>query len=336
MAPRELHTVLSTVAWEQPEIDVLRELCQPAEFIQCKADDKASIQNALKSANIAILASDIESYMLDAPRLAWIHCDHAGLNKSARPEVLENSFVVTSSAGRSAPVLAQHGFFFAMALAYDTRSLLERQTERAWEKGREDFRLRGALWGRKLGILGYGNTAQEMAKLGHAFGMHVTVLRRKKPKMERETPIDVDIMLSDEEGATVEALLDCDVIMIACSLTDRTHHLFGAKEFTRMKPSSVIINMGRGPIVDEEALLHALTTGQIAGAGLDVFEVEPLPKKSQLWDLPNVYITPHSTPGMPNRTGRSIEIISENIRRFKAGKPMLNELHRDDVYTKKS
>jgi phosphoglycerate dehydrogenase-like enzyme len=122
--------------------------------------------------------------------------------------------------------------------------------------------------------------------------------------------------------------------MLAASLTDSTHHLFGDREFKLMKTSSIIVNIGRGSLIDENALVAALSAGEIAGAGLDVFEIEPLPAGSPLWGLPNVLITPHSTPGMPNRTERSIQIICDNIRRFRNGEPMLNQLRRDDVYTK--
>ncbi|KAH8746923.1 hypothetical protein F5883DRAFT_622651 [Diaporthe sp. PMI_573] len=337
----EIHTVLSTVAWRPEEVAIIRHECRPAEFIHCDADDAEAVRAALARAQVAILQGDLPEGALEgAPHLAWVHCDHAGLDKTARPEVLLSNppgrrspwpLVVTSSAGRSAPALAQHAFFFALSLAYGARHLMALQDAREWHAGREGLRLRGALWGRTLGILGFGHTGREMAALGRAFGMRVTVLRRKGGGV---VCTDVDVMLSTEAGDGVGRLLGCDVVMIAAGLTDQTHHLFGADEFRRMKPSSVLINMGRGAVVDEAALVEALRTGQIAGAGLDVFENEPLPRESPLWGLPNVMITPHSTPGMPDRTGRSIEIICENIRRFRAGQTMLNVLERGDLYTK--
>jgi phosphoglycerate dehydrogenase-like enzyme len=141
-------------------------------------------------------------------------------------------------------------------------------------------------------------------------------------------------MLSAAAGNGIDSLLDCDVIMLAAGLSDETHHLFGADQFRRMKTTAIMINMSRGSLIDENALTVALLAGEIAGAGLDVFETEPLPKDSPLWDLPNVYITPHSTPQMPDRTGRSIQIICENVKRYRAGQTMLNLLEERDVYTK--
>ncbi|KAJ4177010.1 hypothetical protein NW755_014097 [Fusarium falciforme] len=327
--------VLCTVSWEPQQVDILRRAFYPAEFVYCYKDDAQAIRAALSRAQVAILAGDIPPDMLsNAPHLVWVHCDHAGLNKSARPEVFDRGLVVTSSAGRSAPALAQHAFFFALSLAYKSRDLLARQAAHEWHQGREELRLGGALWGRRLGILGFGHTAKEMASLGRAFGMHVTVLRRKKAGGDMEvTAATVDTMLSVEAGDGIEGLLSCDVVMLAAGLTDQTHHIFGAEQFRQMKPSSIIINMGRGALIDEEALADALKGGQIAGAGLDVFEVEPLPKESPLWDLENVLITPHSTPGMPDRTARSVGVVCENIKRFKAQEPLLNTLDRSDVYT---
>ncbi|KAM5349145.1 hypothetical protein ACJ41O_008968 [Fusarium nematophilum] len=329
------HVVLSTVQWEPQEIDIIREAFKPAVVIQCHKDDDNAISGTLARAQVAVLAGDIGPDMLsNAPNLTWIHCDHAGLNKSARPEVFDRGLVVTSSAGRSAPALAHHAFFFALSLRYDSKSLLQRQMTRQWHQGRDELRLRGALWGQRLGILGFGNTGKEMASLGRAFGMHITVLRRRRQSGGSGLPACVDVMLSTEAGDSVEGLLGCDVVMLAAGLTDQTHHLFGAAQFKQMGPSSVIINMGRGSLIDEGALVAALKAGEIAGAGLDVFEVEPLPEQSPLWELPNVLITPHSTPGMPDRTARSIHIICENIRRFRNYEPLLNTLEQDDVYTK--
>src|SRR6185369_4321666 len=110
-------------------------------------------------------------------------------------------------------------------------------------------------------------------------------------------------------------LRESDFVVLATPLSDSTHHLIGARELGLMKPSAVLVNMARGAVIDEAALIDTIRAGRIAGAGLDTFEREPLPADSPLWDLPNVLITPHTTPQVPDRTGRSFEMISENIRR---------------------
>lgn len=328
----EIRTVVCSVPWEPEQIEEIRRAFKPAEFHHFREDDHIGLRLALAQAQVAIIAGDISPTMLaNARDLAWIHCDHAGLNKSARPEILASNILVTSSAGRSAPALAQHAFFFVLSFVYDVKGILSRQSAHEWQECKEELRLRGALWGRRLAIVGFGNTGKEMARLGRAFGMHVSVLRRK---MLAEGHPDVDRMLSTEGGDNVYKILDCDVIMLAAALTDQTHHLLTTSHFEKMKKTAVLVNMGRGALIDENALTHALQSGQLAGAGLDVFEQEPLPDSSPLWDIRNVIITPHSTPQMPNRTERSMSIIFENIRRYRQGYPMHNLLESRDIYTR--
>ena len=124
-----------------------------------------------------------------------------------------------------------------------------------------------------------------------------------------------------------------DFVVLATPLSDATHHLIGARELALMKSTAVLVNMARGGVVDETALIETMRAGGIAGAGLDVFAQEPLPADSPLWDLPNVAITPHTTPQVPDRTGRSLEMIVENVQRFRAGEPLLNLLTPADIYT---
>jgi phosphoglycerate dehydrogenase-like enzyme len=117
-------------------------------------------------------------------------------------------------------------------------------------------------------------------------------------------------------------------------MTDSTYHLIGERELAQMKPSAYLVNLARGPVVDTDALIAALRDGVIAGAGLDVFEQEPLPADAAIWDAPNVIITPHMTAEVPDLAARSLDIIEENVRRYKAGLPMLNRLVPSDVYSK--
>jgi phosphoglycerate dehydrogenase-like enzyme len=327
--PRTISTVLSTVPFTPDEIDQLREAFAPAEFVWCPSDDAATIADTLRRADVAVLEGDLDDRFLDAPHLRWVHCDHSGLNRSARPEVFEKGLIVTGSAGRSAPALAQHAFYFALALTFEARTLFENQAAHVW-RGIEGYFWKPALWGKTLGIVGFGHTGREMAALGKAFGMRVVVYRRR----DGEVPATVDVLLSADRGDTIDPLVaESDVIMLAAQLTDETHHLFDRDRFAQMKPSAYLINLARGAIVDSDALVEALTEGQIAGAGLDVFEQEPLPADSPLWDAPNLVITPHTTPRMPDKTQRSIDTITENARRYRAGEPLLNAITPRDVWT---
>ncbi|WP_316574295.1 D-2-hydroxyacid dehydrogenase [Nocardia canadensis] len=328
--PREIRQVLATVLFEPHEIDQLREAFAPAEFLHVHPADAAGIAHALEHADVAVTAGDLDERFIAAPELAWVHCGHAGLTRSAVPEVFERGLLVTGSAGRSAPALAQHGFYFALALTFDARRMFEQQDAHIWN-GIEGYGNRFALWGKTLGIVGFGHTAKEMARLGKAFGMRVLVYRRGAV----EPSSDVDLMLSADEGDSVDHLLDeADVVMLAAPLTDATHHMISAAQFAKMKNTAYLINMARGALIDQDALIDALQSGKIAGAGLDVTDPEPLPRDSALWDAPNVVITPHTTPRLPDRTQRTIDIIVENIRRYRTGEPLLNTLTERDVYTR--
>lgn len=150
-----------------------------------------------------------------------------------------------------------------------------------------------------------------------------------------ELPPGVDTLYCAERGDTIDDLLrESDVVVLSVRLTDDTHHLIGEREFRLMKPTAFLINLARGPIVDENALISALYEKRIGGAELDTFDQEPLSSDSRLWDAPNLLITPHSTPKMSDVVARSLDIICENIRRYQAGKPLLHMLTPKDVYTR--
>ena len=140
--------------------------------------------------------------------------------------------------------------------------------------------------------------------------------------------------LNSSRGDTLDELLaNSDFVILCIALTDETYHLINDKAFAGMKPGAVIVNMGRGQLIDTEALIRALDSGIVSCAGLDVFEQEPLPANSVLWDRKDVYITPHATPQFPDRAARCLEIIAENVRRYKAGEEMLNRVLEKDRYT---
>ena len=321
--------VLATVPYQGAHLERLRRAFSPTEVHLLHRSDAAGIATALERADVAVLAGDLDERFLQAPHLRWIHCDHAGLNKSARPEVFARGLLVTSSAGRSSPVLAEHALLFMLALAYRFPDFLQAQREHRWGIPGQDA-LRG-LYGQTLGIIGLGNTGTELALRASALGMRVLGYRRQ----DAPPPPGVERVFCAARGESLEELLrEVDFLVLAVPLSDATHHLIGEHELRLMQPTARLVNMARGAVVDESALLRALREGWIAGAGLDTFATEPLPADSPLWDATNTLITPHTTPQVPDRTGRSLDIIEENVRRYRAGQPLLNQLSPEDVYTK--
>ncbi|HEX7753205.1 MAG TPA: D-2-hydroxyacid dehydrogenase [Novosphingobium sp.] len=321
-------TVVTTLRYEGEHWRRVAEAFAGAEILRFDSPEAPGFDAALARADAAIIAKDPDPRFYAHPRLRWIHVDHAGLNRAARPEAFRPDLTITGSAGRSAPVLAEHAMFFSLALAYRYPAFLDAQRAHHWGvPGQDDLR---GLYGRTMGILGLGNTGRELALRAKAFGMRVLGYRRSLT----EPPPGVDELFTSEGRAGLEAVLErSDFVVLVLGLSDKTHHLIGARELDLIGPKGYLINMARGPVVDEAALTEALYAGRIAGAGLDTFAVEPLPAESRLWDAPNTLITPHVTPQVPDRTGRSVEIICENIRRFRAGEALLNRLTADDMYS---
>jgi phosphoglycerate dehydrogenase-like enzyme len=329
-APREIKSVLATLPFEDKYLDQLRAAFAPAEFIHTTSANAAAIDEALSTVDVAVIESDLDLRYVAAPNLRWVHCGHSGLTRSALPEVFEKGLIVTGTAGRSAAALAQHAFFFALALTFDSHGLYEQQQKGVW-RGLQGYDQRLSLWGKTLGVIGLGNTGMELVKLGQAFGMRVLAYRRTvTPK-----PAAVSELYCASRGDTVDDLLrDSDVVVLATHLSDETYHLIGERELKLMKPSAYLVNMARGSVVDEPALVAALEGGVIAGAGLDVFEQEPLPANALIRTAPHTIITSHQTPGLPDKTQRTIDMIVTNVERYRAGEPMLNLMKPSDIYTK--
>lgn len=325
----KISCVLTTLGYEPDRMALIRKACGADEFIQVDRGDGHGIAAALEEADVALLASDdLDERHLSAPRLRWIHCDHAGLNRSARPEVFEKGLLVTGSAGRSSPALAEHAIFFMLSLAYNFSALYEAQREHRWGIPHQE-QLRG-LYGKTLGIVGLGHTGKELAARARSLGMSVIGFRRQFV----EPPPGVDVVYCTDRGDPLEPLLrESDFVVLAVSLSNATFHLISSHEFELMKPTAYLINVARGEVVDQEALVSALRSERIAGAGLDTTTPEPLPPESPLWEMPRVFITPHLTPQVPDRTGRSLQIILENIERYRSGQPLLNQLMPNDLFT---
>ena len=322
---RTIKKVLATVYYTPEELETLRDIFAGAEFVHLDHRDTQGILKELETADVAVLPTDLDVRFLGENHLKWIHCDHAGLNKSAVPEVFEKGILLSGSAGRSSPVLAEHCIYFMMQSCYHTKELLAAQRNAHWGvQGQDEWR---GLYGRTAAIIGMGNNGRELAARLHAFGMNlVTYDQRKQEGLDY-----IRHQYTSETGDTIEPLLkQADFVILCVPLTDVTFHMMNYEMFRKMKPTATLVNMSRGAIVCTEDMIRALNEGLFACAGLDVFEEEPLPAESPLWAMEKVYVTPHVTPQVPHRTGRSLDIIRENVRRYKAGERLLNQV--DEPY----
>lgn len=317
--------VVVTVWYDKKNIKKLRNVFPDAEFVYVDFYNKDKLAQEVKNADAAILMGDVDPCLLGENTLKWIHCDHAGLNGSARPEVFARGIPVTGSAGRSAPVLAEHAIYFMLMSCYHTREMLKAQENCRW--GVEGMNNWFGLYGRTAGILGMGNNGRELASRLHALGMNIIAYNN--------SPIqgfDYCRKLSAKNGDTPDELFaESDFVLLNLPLNEATYHIINKDSIAKMKDGVFIVNMARGGLICTGDLIEALQSGKLSGAGLDVFEEQPLNPESPLWKMENVYITPHSTPQVPDRAARSIEIIRENARRFEAGEPLLNLMKPSDA-----
>lgn len=252
-------------------------------------------------------------FVARASRLGWLHTMSAGVEGVLRPELPEH-VVLTNARGCNAPPIAETAMTMVLALARNLHFHIRMQDKHSWERNaRRPFEING----KTLGLLGMGAIAQEVAWRAKGLGMRVIATRRRLGPQPLPEHIDA---ITDLPGLLAES----DFLVVAAPLTPGTRGLLGADALALMKPGAYLINVSRGQIVDEPALVAALQSGKLAGAGLDVFATEPLPADSPLWDLPEVLITPHQAAASANTMKRIMSLLGENLQRFARGEGLLN------------
>lgn len=259
-----------------------------------------------------------------APQLRWLHTFSTGLEHLDGTGVLESSFTVTNARGVPAIPIAEHTLMFMLMFAKNMLKVMANHQKKRGKRTQPS-----SLEGMTLGIVGLGSIGSEVARLARAFRMRVLATRRGATS--RQEGVDgVDILYPPQELKTLMA--DSDFVILSLPVTSETRKIIGAAELRAMKPTSYLINVSRGAIVDEAALIAALRQGQIAGAGLDVTETEPLPPESPLWDLPNVILTPHESGATADYNDRGARFFYENLKRYLEGKPLLNIVDKKKGY----
>jgi D-2-hydroxyacid dehydrogenase (NADP+) len=255
-----------------------------------------------------------------AQKLRWLHTPTAAVHQLLFPALANSDVVLTNSSEVHGPVVAEHVIALMCALAKKIPQAVRLQQEHAWGKEtmwKESPRPR-ELAGATLGLIGLGSIGLRVARMASALGMYVIATREN---LSKEKPEGVSAVFA--ASAIEKMLSQSDYVVMAAPLTPATQGLMNAARFAAMKPDAYLINVGRGPQVDEVALAHALRTRCIAGAALDVFEQEPLPADSPLWELDNLLITPHTAGITEKLWHRHYELFSKNLRRYLAGKPLL-------------
>ncbi len=303
--------ILSQVELEEIEIERLK-----AELPNLKVVVAPSIEKEMEE----IVDADIffgripQSVFIAGKKLRWVQVFGAGVETQFFPELVNSDVILTNTSGAYNHTMADQAFALILAISRGIAMFERNRKQRIW--GRTN--MLHQLAGQTLGIVGLGNIGSEIAKRGKAFGMKIVAVDIR----DMECPSYVDQLCKLDK--LDDALRQSDYLVLIVPLTDITKGMIGKEQLKKMKPTAYLINIGRGQLVDEKALIEALKTGVIAGAGLDVFEKEPLPPDSELWDMENVVMSPHVGGLSPETRALSFEIFLDNFKRFISNKPLRN------------
>jgi phosphoglycerate dehydrogenase-like enzyme len=332
--------VLCTLRFSAGQLDKLRAISPRLKVEQRTTQRVDEIRDLLPEVEV-LYTFDCLPAPEEAPQLKWIQLHSAGADHVRDTPIWRSNVLLTTTSGIHTTPMAEYVFAMMLAFARRLPRMLYYQGRNEWPRRRWDLFVPQELRGATVGIIGYGSIGREVGRLAKAFGMHVLAVKQSAERMtdtgytERGTG-DIEGILPDATYAPEqlgEMLEKCDYVVIAVPLTAETTHLIGAPELKAMKKSAYLINVARGPVVDEKALVEALSKEEIAGAGLDVFEVEPLPPDSPLWGMPNVIISPHVAGYTPHYDDRATDLFAENLRRYLAAEgPLLNLVDRGKGY----
>ena len=274
------------------------------------------------NADIIFVRDKIEDFH-KYKKLKWMNTTWAGVDKFLTEELKNSNVIITNSSGAYNTTVAEHAVSLMLALNRGLKPSILAQQEKEWKRF-EDTDV-DELYEKTVGIIGVGNIGERIACLCKAFECKTIGITRSGKKSKY-----IDKMLPISK--LYELLKESDYVVVSVPLTDETHHIIGKREFASMKKSAIIINIGRGPVIDENAMIAALKTGKIRGAGLDVFEEEPLSASSPLWKIKNVIITGHYAGYTPYHEDRVVDIFCKNLKLFVKGKKLINVVDKKKGY----
>ncbi len=285
---------------------------------------KKDFEEKISDVDVAIVWHFAPELLRRAKRLKWVHFAMAGVDDALHPALVDSPVLVTSSVGIHAWPVAEHAFAMILAFARGFVLASANQHERRWARRNIAYSIL-ELRGLTLGVVGLGHIGRAVASLGKAFGMYVVGANRHGGEVE-----NVDEVLTPE--GLPKLLSRADFVVLCVPLTAETRGIIGVDEFRLMKETAYLINVARGPLVREDTLLEALRHRWIAGAGLDVFETEPLPPDHPFYDLDNVIISPHVAGVTPHYWERMAKLFVDNFQKFLAGEEPETKVDKERGY----
>jgi len=314
------NTVLVLSRDDDPQFEMLK--CLP--HLVCREPSGCAKQAATASVIFSWSAnSDLLRPVFEmAPNVRWIHSRSAGLEDLLFPELIDSDVVLTNGSGVFSASLGEFVLGAILFFAKDFRRMIRNQSAEIWEQFDVD-----EIAGQTVGIVGYGDIGRAVATRVRAMGMRVMATKRHIP----ETP-DRMVERYFKPEARREMLALCDYVVTTAPLTEETRHMISDAEFSAMKSSAVVINVGRGSVIDEAAMLRALSTKRIRGAGLDVFEHEPLPKGHSFYRLENVLLSPHCADHTAEWKNDAMRFFLEQYARFEKAESLKNVVNKQLGY----
>lgn len=259
-------------------------------------------------------------------RLKWIHFGNSGIEKSLFPDIINSKVVLSNSKGIHAKPVSEFVFGLILndaKLFADCNRFKEKKIWSQWDLARKIKQLDGST----IGIIGYGSIGREIAKKAKVFGINIIATKR----LQKKISIDKHIKLLPT-GMIDVLMQESDYIIISCPLTPQTKNMINKERLSKMRKSAFIINVSRGDVLDQKVLVNMLKKNKIRGAALDVFDTEPLNKDSELFDLDNVFLSPHISGNYKTYQIDLIDLFSDNLNRFKNGKNLLNRICKKRLY----
>ena len=306
----------------EEDLNTVRGIAPDVNFVVSSSAEET--QREIEDAD-AIFEHGVSPEMIRcAKKLRWIQRGGVGVEGLMFPELVNSDIVLANARGTTGINIAEHVMALILAFSRTINILVKRQMDTVWES-RANLPVI-EISGETLGIIGLGSIGLQVAKRAHAFDMRLLAV----DATQTEKPDYVESLWRLDR--LHEMLEQADFVSICCPLTPETEGMMSTAEFRAMKSTAFLINIARGKIVDQPALIEALRTGELAGAGLDVTNPEPLPNDSPLWEMDNVIITPHNAGQSPKAPRRVFELFCENLKRFVAGEPLINVVDKTRGY----
>jgi phosphoglycerate dehydrogenase-like enzyme len=334
-------TLLSLVDFSQEQLDKLRAISPRIEIHQLTDATFETVPEELRNRVDIVYGWGRQMAGVHFfPQLKWVQTHSAGIDYLLDKPIWQSEVTITTLNGAHAVPMAEYALAMMLAFRWRLRTMLAFQARSEWPQGRWDIFGGPELRGSTLGLIGYGAIARELARQAQALGLRVLAVNRsgrRKPYQGYQEPGigDPEATIPAEFYPTAhldDMLGQCDYVVVLAPLTPETRHLLNGEAFARMKSSAFFFNLARGGLVKEPDLIEALRQGQIAGAGLDVFEEEPLPADSPLWQMENVIISPHVSGFSLKYDDRASDLFAENLRRYLADEPLLNLVDKERGY----